>query len=92
MVSMDCLARAQLLEGHVAPKQMAENKWVHGVATLLIGVVTPCMTGDGAHLVVANNSGKKTMCCSSGWWRNDLKTIIIYDAHRKRPLHCGKLT
>lgn len=76
----------------MAPKQMAENKWVHGVATLLIGVVTPCMTGDGAHLVVANNSGKKTMCCSSGWWRNDLKTIIIYDAHRKRPLHCGKLT
>ena len=36
---------------------MAKNKWVHGVATLLIGVITPCMTG--AHLVVANNSGKK---------------------------------
>lgn len=31
----------------MAPKQMAENKWVHGVATLLIGVVTPCMTGRG---------------------------------------------
>ena len=41
---------------------MAKNKWVHGVATLLIGVVTPCMTGDGAHLVVANNSEKKQLC------------------------------
>ena len=30
---------------------MAENKWVTGVINLLIGAITPLITGRGAHLV-----------------------------------------
>ena len=30
---------------------MAENKWVTEVVTLLMGVVTPLVTGSGAHFV-----------------------------------------